>query len=72
LPAILSSAAAWRWLVADPGMVAPFEPTPLEWQMLGDAAKIMWYTGDPAHAQAYFDLAPSCRAMVMRPAPAPE
>jgi hypothetical protein len=53
-------------------MVAPFEPTPLEWQMLGDAAQILAYTGDPSRAQAYFDLAPKCWAMVMRPAPAAE
>jgi hypothetical protein len=53
-------------------MVPPFEPTPLEWQMLGDAAEIMACTGDPACAQAYFDLAPKCWDMVMRPAPAAE
>jgi hypothetical protein len=53
-------------------MVPPFEPTPLDWQMLGDAAEIMAYTGDPSCAQAYFDLAPKCWAMVMRPAPAAE
>jgi hypothetical protein len=53
-------------------MVPPFEPTPLDWQMLGDAAEIMAYTGDPSCAQTYFDLAPKCWAMVMRPAPAAE
>jgi hypothetical protein len=52
-------------------MVAPFEPTPLEWLMLGDAAEIMALTGDPSKGQAYFDVAVGCWRNVM-PEPAAE
>jgi hypothetical protein len=46
-------------------MVPPFEPTPLEWLMMGDAAEIMAYTGDPSRAQLYFDIAVGCWRNVM-------
>jgi hypothetical protein len=40
--------------------------------MLGDAAETIARSADPLTAQAYFDLAVKCWAMVMRPAPVAE
>jgi hypothetical protein len=42
-------------------MVPPFEPTPLEWRMMADAAEILGMTGDPGPAQAFLDLSQRCR-----------
>jgi hypothetical protein len=66
-PALVEDATSGATLGS---MIAPIEPTPLDWQILGDAAETMGQEGDPTRVQHYYELATGCWCNVMHQQPA--